>query len=270
MFKNAKVVMLSTNQKSEIGLNSYNNHLYNYIPSVAHEAKHLYITSDDEIRKNDWFLADNRISQSHNNGIPNWRLCKCTKIINGWIYCNEIPDEGHNGDWCKKVISTTDKSLKIEVGDEGWKSTQEEGWNEYKPVYEQLPQPSNSFIQKYIEEYNKGNIITDILVEYISEKQDGYCPSIPGAYIDVLKVDKNNTITIKRIKTSYTQEEVDDLLDRNTAEVTNELLKKLFTKEQVKSFTYSSFFIGIQSQTQDCNKNVAPLTLYNNWIKQNL
>ena len=29
-----------------------------------------------------------------------------------------------------------------------------------------LPQPSEQFIQKYIEEYNKGNIIEDVLVEY--------------------------------------------------------------------------------------------------------
>ena len=105
------------------------------------EAQHLYIISDDEIKDGDYFLADNRLNTTSNKGLPNWVLCKCTKVKNSWVYCNEIPDEGHNGDWCKKIIATTDESLN-------------------------LPQPSQQFIQKYIEEYNKGNIITDVLVEY--------------------------------------------------------------------------------------------------------
>ena len=46
-----------------------------------------------------------------------------------------------NKNGCKKIIATTDVSLG-------------------------LPQPSEQFIQKYIEEYNKCNVITDVSVEY--------------------------------------------------------------------------------------------------------
>lgn len=43
-------------------------------------------------------------------------------------------------DGCSKVIATTDSSLG-------------------------LPRPSDAFVQKFVEEYNKGNVITEVLVE---------------------------------------------------------------------------------------------------------
>ena len=66
-----------------------------------------------------------------------------------------------------------------------------------------LPQPSSQFIQKYIEEYNKGNIITEVMVEYWDyTKQDLQ-----------LKVNLNgNIITIKKIKNSWNKEEVSQIL----------------------------------------------------------
>ena len=54
----------------------------------------------------------------------------------------------------EKIIATTDISLVKEYN---------------------LPQPSQQFIQKYIEEYNKGNIITDVLVEYESDFNSCFC-----------------------------------------------------------------------------------------------
>ena len=92
--------------------------------------------------------------------------------------------------------------------------------------------PSDSFISKYIEEYNKGNIISDVLVEYeqckvcqgtkrhivsmFGEVDCNYCQKNEGyekLYIEPrLKVDSNNTITIKKVKDSYSREEVINLL----------------------------------------------------------
>ena len=85
----------------------------------------------------------------------------------------------------EKIIATTDISLVKEYN---------------------LPEPSQSFIQKYIEEYNRGNIITDVLVEYgiiyEGRSYDLYNP-------DKLKVNlKNNTITIKKVKDSWNREEI--------------------------------------------------------------
>ena len=213
-FKKGKVVMLPTNERvintkeyqlllsnslfwtSKIEIERYDegwfflNNSSNHnscaitIPNVdIFKHQHLYIILDDKIKEGDYFLADNRLNTTSNKGLPNWVLCKCTKVKNSWVYCNEIPDEGHNGDWCKKIIATTDESLN-------------------------LPQPSKQFIQKFVEEYNKGNIIEDVLVEYGKEYVDE-----KDAYgYNKLKINpKNNTITIKKAKDSWTREEVIEL-----------------------------------------------------------
>ena len=180
------------------------------IPNVEiFKHQHLYIISDDEIKEGDYFLADNRLNTTSNKGLPNWVLCKCTKVKNSWVYCNEIPDEGHNGDWCKKIITTTDTSLYIH---------QKETISLPERVF-YLPQPSQQFIQKFVEEYNKGNIITDVLVEYELISNEEYFgntvnPDDDVPYFDErLKINhKDNTITIKKVKDSYTKEEVENLI----------------------------------------------------------
>ena len=155
-----KVIMLPTKKQPYIikeritnitKFSSFNKH-------QRRDNQHLYIISEDGIKEGDWFLADSRINTSSNNGLPNWILCKCTEVKNTLIYCNEIPNEGHSEDWCKKIIATTDESLT---------------WIEHddtvpypKGKQHRLPQPSQQFIEKYIESYNKGFQITDISVEH--------------------------------------------------------------------------------------------------------
>lgn len=114
----------------------------------------------------------------------------------------------------REVLATTDTSLIIN----DWLKTKE---NNIQGEYESsnyLPQPSDQFIQKYIEEYNKGNIITDVDVLYESYcKHGNNCPS-KGDYnkqhlCDVdyrLKVNmENNNVTIKKIKDNWNREEVE-------------------------------------------------------------
>ena len=164
------------------------------------EKQNLYITSNEQIRDGDWFYADNihgKIEKAEydNHGI----------LINGFI-----------AKACKKVIATTDSSLKTKVQHDS------DGFLNIP-----LPQPSQSFIQKYVDEYNKGNIITDVLVEY--DDKMGYCNKCNAyqysSYIGCnyngicdgkvipdtkLKVSKDNTITIRRVKDSWSRDEVAD------------------------------------------------------------
>lgn len=75
-----------------------------------------------------------------------------------------------------------------------------------------LPSPSQSFIEEYVSEYNKGNIITDVLVEY-KEGEDYLAGSVNDnecwdRYPDILKVSRDNTVTIKKVKDSWTRDEV--------------------------------------------------------------
>jgi len=148
----------------------------------------LFITSDDEIKVGDYFLADNRMTTTQNEGNPKWVLCICTKVSDtGWIYCNEFPEQGFNGDWCKKVIACTDKSTN-------------------------LPRPSEGFLFKLITEHNKGIKIDEVMVEYcilFNQPPDTGDHSI-GEYLKINP--KDNTITIKKVKDSYTREEVYNLI----------------------------------------------------------
>lgn len=83
----------------------------------------------------------------------------------------------------KKIIATTDKSLNLY----------------------QIPE---NFIRHYINKYNQGNIITEVLVEY------NYLGGLGGQYqIKKLKVNPDNTITIHPVKDSWNREEVISLLE---------------------------------------------------------
>ena len=206
-FKRVQVIMLPTdkgtivkkNITNELKLSSLNNPLL-WIP------QHLYIISDDKIKKDDYYIlfTDKALT-----------VLKCTG----------------DGDYfnCKKIIATTDTSLTIKHKC----SPYLRDWN--------LPQPSQQFIEKFIEEYNKGNIITDVLVEYETLKTtannkhfgEGHIYSITNK----LKINpKDNTITIKKLKDSWNKEEIIKLI-----------------KSFANNYQYASNDIG-----------------YNKWIEENL
>ena len=183
----AKVVMLSTNEPSKIGnLATYQKRSLakvikegiNPIGSTV-QFWNLYIISDDEIKKGDYYIIDDVPELLKKNGL---------KFID---------------DYCKKVIATTDTSLYIH---------QKETISLPERVF-YLPQPSKQFIEKYIEEYNKGNIITDVLVEYEYLLDDRAV--LP--YWNLKVNTKDNTITIKKLKETYNKEELCQILEKYTS-----------------------------------------------------
>lgn len=186
MYKRAKVVMLPTNEKSRLftggGSLIYLNHAVDG-GNGWRKQQHLYITSDDEIKEGDWCidLDFNRI-----------------------FHCSDASREKYRNS--KKIIATTDSSLKVK---DNWHSFMDRAKSiEISPSsLEQiekglnisLPQPLQQFIEKYIEEYNKGNAITDVLVEYQITKSEVFINN--GVPYSSLKVNpKDNTITIKKVK----------------------------------------------------------------------
>jgi hypothetical protein len=181
MKKKCKVVRLPTEKATWsncIWLSRINNQLrldksYNMLP------QHLYIISDDEVKEGDWFIneqidGDKVIWQHNGNIIP-----------------NSNP---------KKIIATTDNSIGI------------------KP-FTVFPQPSPQFIQKYIDEWNKGNKIEWVNLEYEAIPNEFDNPFTNPKGLDnfedakwELKVDKNNYITLTKIKDNWNREEVIQLL----------------------------------------------------------
>lgn len=200
-FKKTKVVMLSTNEKAKLQLtkNYLNLSIDEFIPDNRFTiGQHLYILSDEEIKEGDWFVgfADGSIS-------PFVRQAdKSTVEINNW----QLNKKGTSSN--KKIIATTDKSLFTETKAIGY--TEDRARVFYGKEY--LPQPSQSFIGKFVDEYNKGNVITEVLVEYnepITEIPKPYKPYSEVEHLDgTLKISKDNTITIRKVKDSWSTEEM--------------------------------------------------------------
>ena len=219
MFKRAEVVMLPTNQKvintkeyqlllsnslfwtSKIEIKRYtegwfflnnssntNSHAIT-VPNVEKfKHQHLYIISDDKIKLFDWVYnnKENIVEQ----------ITSKTQLI-------FVLEENKENQTFKKIIATTDKTLS-------------------QTSRTEIPQPSQQFIEKYIEEYNKGNMITDVLVEYELISNEEYFLNTINPDDDVpyfnenLKINpKDNTITIKKAKDSYTREEILDDIEQS-------------------------------------------------------
>lgn len=180
-YRDAKVVMLSTNKLGVDGDLVLNNNVSNphklfycRVNCNVSYQQHLYITSNEEIKEGDWCLLDNNVGES-----VGFEVKKCLEadIINGEYTFKENNGNLFTTGRCDKIIATTDSSLG-------------------------LPQLSKEFIQSYIESYNNGNVIEDVLVEvefinHVKElKKRPYYPFLNEDYRYNLKL-KDNTIIIK-------------------------------------------------------------------------
>jgi len=177
-----KVVMLPTNQKAILYLDDKGIYTKNRVDDsiLRHN---LYITSNEDIKEGDWYLD-----------IDNNDILKKGK------YALHIPEI------CIKIIATTDESLIT-------KNTEE--FSSKGITF--LPKPTKSFVEKYIEQYNKGNMIKEVMVEYEANTYGNlYRLQTSGSRLKINH--KDNTITIKRVKDSWNKDEVELLIKKSIDE----------------------------------------------------
>ncbi len=160
--------------------------LYKSIP------KAIYITCYEELKEGDYSIFDGKVVKV---GFE-------SDILVSLEFLNGARIAVHKDNLEVKIIATTDSSLCY---------TKQNGHLGQAIIL--LPQPSKEFIQSFIESYNKGEVITDVLVEVECGqcKEYGYVDSCKnscnGKFIQ-LKL-KDNTIIIKKkeIKTMIIDEE---------------------------------------------------------------
>jgi hypothetical protein len=223
--------MLPTNEKAEDfpilqNNNGRGNQLYkptkgyyytqDYLIEQKFTACHLYILSDEEIKEGDWFIA--------NKGIH-----KCLEVVKG-DYPYKVANQYNGGEiqyqskhWIgNKIIATTDKSLVI--------GREHDDTVPFPKMRDKcLPQPSQAFIEKYIAWWNQGDQLEEVMVEYekdysINEWKGGFegnrCQTCNKWYYGYSpkpcdcchpKI-KHNTITIKKVKDSWSKEEVIEVI----------------------------------------------------------
>ena len=222
MYRKVQLVMLPTNEKANdwvtpkrfnkgVALSKSIERLQNieyweYDIDKCYTPQHLYILSDEEIKEGDWFIEfDLKGTRSSYCNKP--FLCDIGNTEN-FILTKD------NGNFpfpenCKKIIATNDKSLSNQVFRKDGTPT-----SNYDFV---LPQLSNSFIEKYVEEYNKGNLITEVIVEYQPANIGQEIIQIGAGDEFVtswkLKINpKDNTINIKPIKDDGNRENIKKII----------------------------------------------------------
>ena len=178
-FKKCKIVMLSTNEPSKIGnLATYQKRSLakvikegiNPIGSTV-QFWNLYIISDDEIKEGDVVKIPcgvgkvKELTWKFGNDNPSYIIedIFIYKLRYGQKE-GELQINSFRYEDVKKIIATTDESLYFK--DTNKNPKQYMGSYISMSLGENLPQPSKQFIEKYIEEYNKGEKIENILVEY--------------------------------------------------------------------------------------------------------
>jgi len=190
-FKRAQIIALQVNKaKSEyhqiVKLHNKELHRATNVKSIVSrkncEYYEMYVVSDDKPRNNDWCIHLTTLNISQSNDKDN-------NLTQGW----------------KKIIATTDTSL-FTLADCPVRGA-------VSNIKYILPQPSQQFIEKYIESYNKGEVITDVLVEYKEYDPKYWFTKGRSLLPEILKINnKDNTITIKKLKDSWNKEEVKQLM----------------------------------------------------------
>ena len=140
---------------------------------------HLYVLVDDEIKLNDY--------------VQTYHSRSTLPVIHHCVTEGDVISAKALG--CLKVIATTDKHL---LALKFRRTKLEAMSNVLSGVRNKI---SSDFINLYVSEYNKGNIISEVLVEY------------EGAFDTSIKVksDGDKSLFITLSKTTWTREEVVNL-----------------------------------------------------------
>jgi len=155
-----------------------------YLKQNVVKKQHLYITSDEKIKENNFYIY---------------------RIPRGQLTIKQSTENLDSGFEVRKIIASTNTQLG-------------------------LPQISESFIREYIKAYNGNDeTIEDITVKYgyTVNKEMGHFNQFREYFV---KTDSKNCVDVKRTKTSYSREEVIELIRKFNKEATiggdSELMEK--------------------------------------------
>lgn len=160
---------------------------------------HLYFLSDEEIKEGDWFI--------NINAIPQQTIQQACENGKAYVNCSKF---SHYREHCKKIIATTDESLKVTCPNKNipYACCNKE---DFCGIKLSLPRPSNEFLKKYCE---LGGI-DEVLVEVEKSNYNDWIKTGTPQPECKLKVAPDNTIIIKPVESEfYTREEVINLFHK--------------------------------------------------------
>jgi hypothetical protein len=179
---------------------------------ISSYINYLYFTSDEEIKEGDWFIRN----------------------VGSILAVEQYIKDDHLYAKDRKIVATTDKSLKISVVP---------GFNGF---IKSLPQISQQFQKEYVKAGGIDEVLVDYETNYINWKHDDKIEAL----IDTLepKTDSNNCLIIHPVEPKlYTRENVEELLAK---------------------YWYENEYDAINSK--DTDKASKSREAFDNWIKENL
>ena len=189
MFKKCKIFLLPSTKESNIGL--YKNKLYNSTFGAKTDDwinQNLYVLSEEKVKKGDWFM------RIHFMGVP---IDGIPEIATKYV----VDNQSYLGDYIMKIIATTDSFI-TGYDDDG------QPMDKSGNIVKQYPSIPQLFINIFVDEYNKGNQIYEIMVEY-GYNFKGNFDNINSKKENNIKIDlKNNTITIKLVEKTNMNDEL--------------------------------------------------------------
>lgn len=189
------------------------------------EQKLEYGESNNDFHNADWAIQQNLYILSNE-----------TPVKDDWIYRGSMihlyGGKKISKDW-KKIIATTNKELKLPIP---------ESLDMYPMSYspKSLPNVSDEFVQKYIYQYNKGNEVKKVLVEFENAQSCSLYPekccgnpldcTSEGDAVTIhdLKVSSDNKITTKLFEEKLPKEYIEKGL---------EILKEELEKSGIRKYT---------------------------------
>ena len=261
MKNKAKVHRLPTEDYTSVVVSNKGELEYTYGEQINGYQKHLYITTDEEIKEGDWFI------NTGSGGHPTPKVYQAnfenSKAFKEFGPYPEI----------RKIIATTDPKLN-EVNN---KDKVDESW--FRPLIPKIP-------QSFIEEYCKAGGIDEVLVEYTGGRWDykRYDPwkSIEtNGKIDYTWVEGVAYESIKHLpKNKIRQLPIEPKLDNNCI-IIHPVEEKMYSLEEVKTKCKEAFHAGAKHQLEWSKAN--PITLdtgetirivnspdRDKWIEENL
>lgn len=123
----------------------------------VNKPQHLYICSNDEIKEGDWVINGN--ITAHNHAMTQIKAEDVENVnkLRLLMLSDKFPYACKGKVITLKIIASTDSSLSFTAGQKHIGQV---------PPHERFPSIPQWFIEYYISEYNKGNIIKEVEVEY--------------------------------------------------------------------------------------------------------
>lgn len=227
MKKKCQVYLIDTEQPSIISLQGYQGLgglLYNkkeYIKSHNYQPKHLYFTSDEEIKEVDWFIYNGKLHKATVN----------TNKNSAWANTFEPGVYSVQQKYLNKIVATTNPELHkpsmirradgcpFYLQSNGlYQATDEHGTETLEVSnINNIAKIGDDFVEAYIKAYNEGKPITEVNLE----SEDTFNDVANECFADIippkewnLKLRSNGTVIIISpvVEKFYSRNEVLDIL----------------------------------------------------------